>query len=155
MITEKLKILKGVLGHGYQSGHEHLFHCPFCDHHKKKLSVNVERGFFKCWICDKSGRDVGYIVRKFGTRQDRDEWSKYDDRVEITDFDFLFAEPEAPSEQRIDLPEQLVSLTGKTTRCSEGVSGSANRKSKSVISTRSSYLDHSSRSWRVPNFRTI
>jgi len=114
MITEKLKILKGVLGHGYQSGHEHLFHCPFCKHHKRKMSVNVEKSVFKCWICDKSGRDLGYVVRKFGTRQDRDEWSKYDDRVEITDFDFLFAEPEVPSEPRVDLPEALVSLTNRT-----------------------------------------
>ena len=79
-----------------------------------KMSVNVDKSVFKCWICDKSGRDLGYLVRKFGTRQDRDEWMKYDDRVEITDFDFLFAEPETPSEQRIDLPESLVSLTGKT-----------------------------------------
>jgi DNA primase len=114
MRAEKLKIIKNVLGRGYQSGDEHLFGCPFCGHHKKKMSVNVDKSVFKCWICDKSGRDLGYIVRKFGTREDRDEWSKYDDRVEITDFDFLFAEPEAPSEQRVDLPEQLVSLTGKT-----------------------------------------
>ena len=114
MRAEKLKIIKNVLGRGYQSGEEHLFSCPFCGHHKKKMSVNVDKSVFKCWICDKSGRDLGYIVRKFGTREDRDEWSKYDDRVEITDFDFLFAEPEAPSEQRVDLPEQLVTLTGKT-----------------------------------------
>ena len=99
MRAEKLKIIKNVLGRGYQSGDEHLFGCPFCGHHKKKMSVNVDKSVFKCWICDKSGRDLGYIVRKFGTREDRDEWSKYDDRVEITDFDFLFAEPEAPSEQ--------------------------------------------------------
>ena len=39
---------------------------------------------------------------------------KYDDRVEINDFDFLFAEPETPSEQRVDLPESLVSLTNRT-----------------------------------------
>jgi hypothetical protein len=79
-----------------------------------KMSVNVDKSVFKCWICDKSGRDLGYIVRKFGTRQDRDEWMKYDDRVEINDFDFLFAEPETPSEQRVDLPGSLVSLTNKT-----------------------------------------
>lgn len=78
------------------------------------MSVNVDKSAFKCWICDKSGRDLGYIVRKFGTRQDRDEWLKYEDRVEITDFDFLFAEPEAPCEQRVSLPEQLVTLTGST-----------------------------------------
>ena len=114
MRAEKLKIIKNVLGRGYKSGHEYLFGCPFCKHHKKKMSVNVDKSVFKCWICDKSGRDLGYIVRKFGTRQDRDEWSKYDDRVEITDFDFLFAEPETPSEQRVDLPEALVSLTNRT-----------------------------------------
>ena len=114
MRGEKLKIIKNVLGRGYKSGHEYLFGCPFCKHHKLKMSVNVDKSMFKCWICDKSGRDLGYIVRKFGTRQDRDEWSKYDDRVEITDFDFLFEAPEAPSEQRVDLPEALVSLTNKT-----------------------------------------
>jgi hypothetical protein len=112
MREEKLKIIKNVLGRSYNAGHEHLFHCPFCKHHKMKLSVNVDKSAFKCWICDKSGRDLGYIVRKFGTRQDRDEWLKYEDRVEITDFDFLFAEPETPSEQRVDLPKDLVTLTG-------------------------------------------
>ena len=74
MRAEKLKIIKNVLGRGYQSGEEHLFSCPFCGHHKKKMSVNVDKSVFKCWICDKSGRDLGYIVRKFGTREDRDEW---------------------------------------------------------------------------------
>ena len=114
MRSEKLKIIKNVLGRGYQSGHEHLFGCPFCKHHKMKMSVNVDKSVFKCWICDKSGRDLGYLVRKFGTRQDRDEWSKYDDQVEITDFDFLFKAPDEPCEQRIDLPEGFVSLTAKT-----------------------------------------
>ena len=114
MRSEKLKIIKNVLGRGYQSGHEYLFGCPFCKHHKMKMSVNVDKSAFKCWICDKSGRDLGYIIRKFGTRQDRDEWAKYDDQVEITDFDFLFKAPDEPVEQRIDLPEALVSLTAKT-----------------------------------------
>ena len=114
MRAEKLKIIKNVLGSGYASGGEYLFHCPFCDHHKKKLSVNVDKSVFKCWICDKSGRNLGYIVRKFGTRQDRDEWSKFEDQVEITDFDFLFKEPETPVEQRVDLPQGFTSLTAQT-----------------------------------------
>ena len=114
MRAEKLKILKDVLGRSYQSGEEQLFHCPLCKHHKMKMSVNVDKSVFKCWICDKSGRDLGYIVRKFGTRQHRDEWAKYSDQVEITDFDFLFKEPDGPVEQRVSLPDQLVSLTSKT-----------------------------------------
>ena len=92
------------------SGGEHLFHCPFCDHHKRKLSVNIDKGVFKCWICDKSGRNLGYMIRKFGTRQDRDEWAKFEDQVEITDFDFLFKESEKPVEQRVELPKGFTSL---------------------------------------------
>ena len=114
MRSEKLKIIKNVLGRGYKSGHEYLFGCPFCKHHKLKMSVNVDKSAYKCWICDKSGRDLGYLVRRFGTRQDKDEWAKYDDQVEITDFDFLFKPPDEPVEQRIDLPEALVSLATKT-----------------------------------------
>ena len=110
MRAEKLKIVKSVLGSGYMSGGEHLFHCPFCDHHKRKLSVNIDKGVFKCWICDKSGRNLGYMIRKFGTRQDRDEWFKFEDQVEITDFDFLFKEPEKPVEQRVELPKGFTSL---------------------------------------------
>ena len=114
MRAEKLKVLKEVLGRPYSSGGEVLFHCPFCKHHKRKFSVNIEKGVFKCWICDKSGRDIGYIVRKYGDRQARDEWSKWEDQVEITDFDFLFSEPETPLEQRVSLPEGFCSLAART-----------------------------------------
>ena len=110
MRAEKLKVIKEVLGRSYSSGEETLFLCPFCNHHKRKFSVNIDKGVYKFWVCDKSGRNLGYIVRKFGDRQARDEWSKWEDQVEITDFDFLFSEPETPSEQRINLPEGFCSL---------------------------------------------
>ena len=109
MRAEKLEIVKSVLGHGYMSGGEHLFHCPFCDHHKRKLSVNIDKDVFKCWICDATGR-IGKVVRKLGTREDRNEWSQFEDRVEITDFDSLFREPETPVEQRVELPKGFTSL---------------------------------------------
>lgn len=114
MRSEKLKIIKSVLGACYQSGDEHLFFCPFCEHHKKKFSVNVDKGAFKCWICDKSGHNLGYIVRKFGDRETRDGWAKFEDVIEITDFDFLFKPPDEPCEQRVDLPQGFISLTAKT-----------------------------------------
>lgn len=110
MRAEKLKILKEVLGRAYSSGEEVIFHCPFCEHHKRKFSVNIDKGVYKCWVCDKSGRNIGYVVRKFGDRHARDSWSKWEDQVEVTDFDFLFSEPEAPVEQRVDLPEGFCSL---------------------------------------------
>ncbi len=63
---EKLNIIKQALGHSYRSGGEFLFHCPFCNHHKPKLSLNVEKNVYKCWVCDASGRNIRRLVKKFG-----------------------------------------------------------------------------------------
>ena len=49
MIEDKRKIVTQVLGSYYQKGDEHLYHCPFCNHHKKKMSVNFAKGYWKCW----------------------------------------------------------------------------------------------------------
>ena len=39
----KTAIIKDVFGDCYGSGSEMLFHCPKCDHHKRKLSINIEK----------------------------------------------------------------------------------------------------------------
>ena len=42
---ELVKLLEKVLYPSYEmKGGEHAFHCPFCNHHKKKLQVNFEFG---------------------------------------------------------------------------------------------------------------
>ena len=38
-MRERIQVVRDVLGDGYRSRNEHLFHCPFCNHHKKKLSL--------------------------------------------------------------------------------------------------------------------
>ena len=69
-MRNKKNILTEVLGSSYSSKDELLFHCPFCKHHKKKLSVNIDKGFFKCWVCDTKG-GISYIIKRFGTIDDR------------------------------------------------------------------------------------
>lgn len=42
--------------------------CPFCKHENKsklKLVIHLEKNFYHCWLCDKKGSDVSYIVSKF------------------------------------------------------------------------------------------
>ena len=39
-MEEKLRIIRDILGGYRQSSNEFLFQCPFCGHHKKKMSVN-------------------------------------------------------------------------------------------------------------------
>ena len=47
---ELVKLLEKVLYPSYEmKGGEHAFHCPFCNHHKKKLQVNFERFTLVIW----------------------------------------------------------------------------------------------------------
>ena len=110
----KLKILNRVLGSPYIRGAEALYHCPSCDHHKKKLSINIDKNVFKCWVCDWSGKNVYRIVRSHGSLNDRYEWKSFQQEVEIENFsDKLFGQSEKTAEQDIDLPDQFVSLANK------------------------------------------
>ena len=43
---KKLKILKEVLGSPFYHGKENLFYCPKCKHHKKKMSINLDKNKF-------------------------------------------------------------------------------------------------------------
>ena len=47
--------LESVLGQSSGKELQLKFYCPFCNHHKKKLEVNLENNVYNCWICDKSG----------------------------------------------------------------------------------------------------
>ena len=64
--TKKIKILSDFLGSYYRTSDELLFQCPKCDHHKNKLSVNIEKDAFKCWVCDFRGRKIYHLVRRYG-----------------------------------------------------------------------------------------
>jgi len=110
----KLDIVKGILGEPQRSGNEYLFYCLFCKHHKKKLSLNLEKGKYKCWICDAAG-PIQRLVRKHGTFLQLQAWRELTGQVEIADFDNLFAqqETEVIEEQLISLPEEFVSLCNR------------------------------------------
>jgi len=112
---EKLKLLKEILGRGYASGEEHLFFCPYCKHHKKKLSVNIDKNFFKCWICDTSGRSIRRLVRRFGSFQQLQDWDTLSGKTDISTFDDVFDFKYTPDPmQRVSLPDEFVTLTGKS-----------------------------------------
>ncbi len=76
---KKVNILADVLGRHYVSGEEHIFKCGFCNHHKKKLSVNIPKNKYKCWICDTRGRNIRRIVRRFGNFTQLKERQKHSD----------------------------------------------------------------------------
>ena len=62
---ELVTLLEKVLNKGYQMKNgEHAFHCPFCNHHKKKLQVNLDTQKWHCWVCNAGGYKIGILLRK-------------------------------------------------------------------------------------------
>ena len=59
-----LSLLQEILGPYHQQHDEYLFSCPFCHHHKKKLSINVATNKWKCWICGSKGGHIIWLVKK-------------------------------------------------------------------------------------------
>jgi DNA primase len=112
---KKLKILTDILGSSYRSGGEILFACPKCEHHKKKLSINIDKDKFKCWVCDYHGRSIRRMVRYYGDHTQLADWLELMDQVDINSFsENLFSEEPPEEEETVALPEGFVSLTDKS-----------------------------------------
>jgi len=121
-MRKKKTILRDVLGSGYDSRDETLYHCPFCKHHKKKLSVNVIKGFFKCWVCDTKGA-ISYLIKRFGSIDDRHDWALLDQEVDFSTMDLIFNQPEEKLPP-VDLPSEYMCLAkkGLPTAANEAIS---------------------------------
>lgn len=42
------------------------FFCPFCNHHKKKLNVNINTGYWHCWVCQTGSKSIVSLFKKSG-----------------------------------------------------------------------------------------
>ena len=113
-MNEKLSILHNILGRSFKSNEEHLFACPYCNHHKNKFSVNVEKNVYKCWICDARGNNLFRVVRRFGNFSQQEKWKELTGfKQDLGEFDRLF-EVEVVVEQReqiLEVPQGFKSLT--------------------------------------------
>ena len=129
------KILKQTLDYAHKSRDEHLFFCPFCKHHKPKLSINIEKNVFKCWICDTRGKNIYYLIKRFGTFDNQQEWLRITNEVDVRDFELFISgsQTEQKVKQKIDLPDHFVPLWGSSSLSSQrpinylknrGISGS-------------------------------
>ena len=115
--TDKTTILKNILGTYQQSGEECLFNCPKCKHHKRKLSVNIDKNVYKCWICEYSGNNITRLVRRYGDFNQKREWQHLTGQVDIGQFETiietLFPEPEEDTPVTAELPNEFLSLANK------------------------------------------
>ena len=108
---EAKKILYETLGDSIDKGNELLFSCPSCNHHKRKFSINLSKGYFKCWICDYRGRNVRRVIRSYGSHNQLQKWDELSGRSDLERFADLFMEPESgESAQKLELPKEFISL---------------------------------------------
>ena len=113
-MNDKRKIVTDILGSYRRSGDEHLYSCPFCKHHKKKMSVNFSINSFKCWVCDARSKNIYRLVRKFGSYQQRQKYLELQGRLDLTEFEDIFREiNEEETIQKIDLPLEFISLCNR------------------------------------------
>ena len=111
-MIKKINILKQVLGANYRSRDENLFYCPFCKHHKKKLSVNIDKSVFKCWVCNTKG-SISYLIRRFGSIDDRHQWELLNQEVDFTAIDSMFDAKPKEAKQVTSLPNEYICLARK------------------------------------------
>ena len=122
MSTEqKIKVLKDTLGSFYRVGEERLFMCPKCNHHKPKLSINVEKDNFKCWICDYKAPSIYRLIRRYGSYNSRKNWEELVGRMDLSNSPVdlltlikdLDKKQELEEEEVISLPKEFRTLTSK------------------------------------------
>jgi len=64
---EILNICEKVLGRPRQTGlNNYAFFCPFCNHYKRKLELNLDTFNYHCWTCTPKlgGKNFYYLFRK-------------------------------------------------------------------------------------------
>ena len=88
---ELLELLEQVFGNGYKlKNGERAFHCKFCNHHKKKLQVNLENQRWHCWVCNAGGQKIVQLLKKLNVSKNivknvlqlLDEYVSYDKQKE-------------------------------------------------------------------------
>jgi len=112
MKDKKLKILASVLGSYYRTNNEFLFKCPYCDHHKRKFSINLDKGYYKCWVCDTRGKNLYRVVRRFGTNHNKSQWRDLTSEIDYNKLEDLFGE-RIQEKQILEMPPGFISLANK------------------------------------------
>jgi len=60
------KLLESILGRSKSArgGEEAVFNCPSCNHHKKKLTLNLLTQKFQCWVCGYKGHRAFKLLKQ-------------------------------------------------------------------------------------------
>ena len=74
--TRLLELVESVLGKGKVTNKGNVaFHCPFCNHQKKKLEVQLHTNDkyenpWHCWTCNKSGKKLANLFKALNVNKE-------------------------------------------------------------------------------------
>ena len=74
--TFLLGSIENILGKSHKRARDnYAFHCPFCNHHKPKLEINMStneegKNFWECWVCQTRGQSIRSLLRQLQTPKD-------------------------------------------------------------------------------------
>ena len=69
--------LENILGKGQKRARDnYAFHCPFCNHRKPKLEINMAtneegKNFWECWVCQTRGQSIRSLLKQLQTPRDQ------------------------------------------------------------------------------------
>ena len=75
--TFLLGSIENILGKSHKRARaNHAFHCPFCNHRKPKLEINMHtteegKNFWECWVCQTRGQSIRSLLKQLKTPQDQ------------------------------------------------------------------------------------
>ena len=88
-------------------GNELAFHCPFCNHHKPKMQVNIDTQKWHCWNCNSGGKKLTSLLRKL----DVDSKTITIIREIYGDIAWATQNDDSDTKVFIQLPKEFISLS--------------------------------------------
>ncbi len=88
---------------------EIVYYCPFCNHHKKKLQVNVVTQQWHCWVCDAKGKSVFSLVKKLKAPKET-----YLELEQVFKNTRRYTGNQKESYKIVQLPKEFISTSEKT-----------------------------------------
>jgi DNA primase len=72
MRNKILSLLSSILGEPHNTTRDNYsYYCPNCKHRKRKLEIDVNKGLWHCWVCNRGGKNFFSLFKWINAGQDK------------------------------------------------------------------------------------
>jgi DNA primase len=109
--TKLLSSVESLLGKSKKSTkNNYSFYCPFCNHYKRKLEIDIVSGHWNCWVCQKRGRKLINLYKQLNVGYDKIVELNNILGVSTKDINSLFYNNSKNNNSYIKLPPEYISF---------------------------------------------